>query len=557
MRRTRTGLSISITVAALLSVATDLSGQVRRIGDGRALDANPLVGSGGFNVPGGGYQLNRGNLIITGNITGGRAFQGFSPIRDSSQLLLSLPSSTLSDFMRDSTGVNDVLANRPAFEPRPFFFPQQTVTNVGAIEAGLNLPGTSVPRSSYVVPRMDRPRTTDPLVSLPAPGVQPIPQGDQLLLKPLQVGMQPVANLPGAVNPQLLSSPLFARNANLAALTPLSALPPGPAATGLPADLATAPSAPGAPAGPWVPGQQPLAERTGIQPPDGLLRPSARLGPGLLLPESLAGRIEPTPAARPEEGEPPAGPPEGPEPAARTPTELPAGPTGQDAFQDMLNVLAFRQRLEQWRTQTAAEIASAEAPSAQVPTTPRVAPPSQQRAAELEAQRARAREFLEKPIGSFVGTAPTAVNERLREAEEFMAGGEYYRAAGRYEIAHTLDPRNPLPLLGRAHALIGAGQYLSAVNSLCRAIQRFPQIVRFRLDLTAFIPDAKLLEIRRAYLESRLREKDDYRLRFLLGYIEYHTELAEFGMDNLKRAAAAAPADSPIARFPELVRPAQ
>ena len=50
-----------------------------------------------------------------------------------------------------------------------------------------------------------------------------------------------------------------------------------------------------------------------------------------------------------------------------------------------------------------------------------------------------------------------------------------------------------------------------------------------------------MLDRRRADLERRLETKDDYRLRFLLGYAEYSTGLQKLGLADMSKAAAAAP----------------
>ena len=82
----------------------------------------------------------------------------------------------------------------------------------------------------------------------------------------------------------------------------------------------------------------------------------------------------------------------------------------------------------------------------------------------------------------------------------------------------------------------------------------FPEIAYFKLDLNAFVTDPQVLDVRRADLETRLAEREDYRFRFLLGFIEYYSGLEEFGLENLKRAAADAPPGSAIAQFPTSLR---
>ncbi|MCD4670457.1 MAG: hypothetical protein K8S14_08420, partial [Actinomycetia bacterium] len=104
----------------------------------RVPDASNLVGSGGYNAPVR-TSFNTGNMFITGNVTGGRAFRGFSPIRDPSSLLMNLPTSRLSNFQRDSIGVGDVLRGRSQATVSPFYLRSATATSAGGF--GLGRPG--------------------------------------------------------------------------------------------------------------------------------------------------------------------------------------------------------------------------------------------------------------------------------------------------------------------------------------------------------------------------------------------------------------------------------
>lgn len=140
-----------------------------------------------------------------------------------------------------------------------------------------------------------------------------------------------------------------------------------------------------------------------------------------------------------------------------------------------------------------------------------------------------------------------------KRAEQYLKSGEFYRALAHYEMAQAFDRGNPLLDLGQGHALIGAGEYLSAVLRITRGIERFPEIVHFKFDLRRLITDLDLLDIRRADLDKRLAKEEDYRYRFLLGYIEYYMGLEEFGLEHLKKAADDAPPESIIARFPDLL----
>ncbi len=127
-------------------------------------------------------------------------------------------------------------------------------------------------------------------------------------------------------------------------------------------------------------------------------------------------------------------------------------------------------------------------------------------------------------------------------------------AADAYSMAHSIDNRNPLPLVGRSMALLAAGDYLSSANDLFQAIRLFESLARFDVDLKQFVPDLRALDRRRAYLEQRLQTFDDFRLRFLLGYAEYSSGLTDIGLANMKKAAESAPPQlDAVRRFVDLL----
>jgi hypothetical protein len=142
----------------------------------------------------------------------------------------------------------------------------------------------------------------------------------------------------------------------------------------------------------------------------------------------------------------------------------------------------------------------------------------------------------------------------MLKAEELMRAGHFYEAADRYRAAHQLDPANPLPLIGRGHALLAAGDYRSAAHALIAGIQRYPDITRFAIDLKSLMGGGENVDIRRADIMQRLERKENPALRFLLGYLEYHGGQPERGLQNLEKAAANPLADATIHRYPKMLR---
>lgn len=95
---------LSIAAGALLvALAGSALGQTA-LGDGRGLEKNPQVGSGGYNVqaPSINDQIRMNNAIITGSAPGGRSFRGSVGYRATTDFRGSVGSDSLYSFRRDA-----------------------------------------------------------------------------------------------------------------------------------------------------------------------------------------------------------------------------------------------------------------------------------------------------------------------------------------------------------------------------------------------------------------------------------------------------------------------
>ena len=509
----------SWVVAASVAAGT-VTAQVQQIEGGRALDANPMIGSGGINPALPRHPINRSNQIITGHVGGGMRFRGYAPIRDPSDFFVGLPSADLSGFRADSLSVRDVVTGVTNYQPRAYYDPRRTILNAGAIQRGLNIPGTSNARNTGVAPSADAlPGPRDPLTGFSLPPREAWP-GTGLMLEPRVQRVGPLRD-----SPQFPGLPLGGR----ADSVPLSELE----------DIGRGEPAPGTPAAI----QQTIDRRRRGSITPGV-RPDRRFpAPGETMPDRIEREGARLPTQVPTEAQTQIDTqmrvtqPVWPEPAApggdnigrRVGGAGPAG-VGEDRFRDMARAAQALQG----------------GPLAPGPARPP--------GTGVDTHAFWAREYLARPVTGLSGTADTTVNRHLERADQEMRRGRYYEAAGYYSVAGTIDRRNPLPLIGQAQALIAAGEYMTAATLLERGIEAFPGFALFRVDLNAFIPDKRLLEERRADLERLLAASEDYRLRFLLGYIEYYSGLQPQGLDDLVKAARQAPSGSAIAEFPSRLK---
>ena len=546
-----------IIVAILGLTASPLSSQIdNRVNQGnaatagRALDSNPGSGSSRFNLtrPGTFDAGARSNAIITGNVTGLNYFHGASPLVNNNQFRESLPSGELGGFRAQSVGLDDVLNNRT--RSGGFYFDRsQTVTDAGYIRSGLNQPGSSFlptpstppPQnfttdnsSAYLLQRLPDP--SDRRVSIPRPNLQPGMKQTQTVgsldNKSTAIDLTPYQS---AVGSSIFGTP-----------TP----PVRPALMGgLVSDRVGK-----------TDDLKDLASRALADDPS-LRRVDSSANSAIVIGEDSIGGVA-------TEGQSSADTisltqqpiaPETPSAAMTFPLERPAD-LGQDRFADLYNAVGVAGSLgitnlafeaEEEAIGEIAETETAEVGKVRIPGS--LMRDSGAGLKQLSETAKWASEVIDEPLRTFAGRYKNKLNDYMLAGEEELHRGQYYSAARYFELANSIDPMNPLPLLSRGHALAAAGDYRSAVRYITLGIERFPQIAAFRIDLPALLGRPDVFDIRRADLEDKLAVGENRELRFLLGYLELYSGLPDEGIQNLRIAAKASPPDSIIGMFVDLI----
>lgn len=156
---------------------------------------------------------------------------------------------------------------------------------------------------------------------------------------------------------------------------------------------------------------------------------------------------------------------------------------------------------------------------------------------------ARAKSIL-GPHETFASYSEDKFNEHVRAAEWYLKEGKYYRAADAYTLASIYKPDDPLAYAGKSHALFAAGEYMSSALFLARALEIFPEYARFKVDIEAMVGDRDVLENRIADVEERLARVDAPELHFLLAYVYHQMGRADQARQEISAAYEKMP-DSP------------
>lgn len=449
-------LLISLTTVAV--AASLASAQVSQKAGGNALDVNTRVGSGGSNAGSGrGTQALDADLYINGQSSGLSSFHGNIGYTPPNQWQgKPLPSSSQSDFNRQSVTLQDVMNNR-ALAPAPYFDPSKTILNAGGILAGQNLPGTNVPRSTSADGSLGKQLYIDATVQYKS--LLPNPAG-RVLSDPLQT--PPVSY---SVAGSVASTPL-----------PISGVPEPSASLARP-------------------GTGTLLGLMRAQDREVLARELSQLSPGRI-DTGIQGGIDAR--AVDANGDPNRGggpglnkidtqlnPPSPAEP-------LPAGPQGragakknQDIYMDLLQRLRDRRDQEDLARQSRNNAAMLSDSNLIAQTTGPVGG-----LVELTGDK-------DIIVHSLVGASPDQINQHMADADQKLKDGRYYEAAEVYEMVAAYDSRNPLPEVGCGLAYFVAGEPLTAGMHFHNAISLFPPLMEARLD----IPKMMDLAAYRAQLE--------------------------------------------------------
>jgi hypothetical protein len=508
------GMNVSRVVAAMaLSVAAlnaAVFAQVQQIPQGRVLDANPQVGSGGSNTPVPGYTPINGNAIIEGNVAGLARFHATVGTSSPYTFQQQLPSASLQNFARTSAAG---IPTGPAGSPPPvYYLPSQVTsgasgslypTQVGSgfdvrvvpgpsVQPGYGGTSTSaVGGQNRIYDRYETPLPTNP-TDTGTPGN--LLNSSLFLNRQFEPGPDEPGVRPSNINDERPGLPKNTTDKNPATIEDLNNTQDTtekPEDTSASGRARTEGRVPGervdAKAGTQRPGSQDRGN-----PMD--LRNTGRtqdIGQQAMLSDTYRTLMSDLQKAREEAKRTEAPGVETPKPEETRGTGLARTPGGTDA-----RALARRN--------------------------PRMNPLLTEPADTLRAGQKV--EPLKTLARSNQGLPTTPFDTQMRQAEKLLRDGKYMEAVDQYQQALTIQPNNALGLVGRAHAELAAGMYQSASMDLKAVFTQKPEMVSVRYALTEFIPSKRVDNLMNDLLGLTTRERTGNLASFLYCYLAYNTD---------------------------------
>lgn len=135
----------------------------------------------------------------------------------------------------------------------------------------------------------------------------------------------------------------------------------------------------------------------------------------------------------------------------------------------------------------------------------------------------------------------SACESHLQKGQSYLREGKHMRAAESFALASTYNPSDARAHLGRGQALFGAAEFIGSALSLAKAIELDPKRALLRVDLVWIAGGPEAFVERFNDLTERSEAGGAPQLQFLLAYVYYQMERPQ----EAKVAIAAARKDLP------------
>lgn len=478
---------------------------------------------------------NSGNLIITGNVSGGKYFRGSVPYRSTTSFWAPLGSASLSPFLRDSASSDNFDRYLERYKTQPYYSPSETVTTTVPGSSGILTPSSATriaerapetfgpenepteavpPQQSTVTANMRLPTPLSPrqIEKLGPEETASYPRNERLIsgqyeeqMQQLQRELERIKN-----KAEELKQKLEEKDESLQ-ISPKAE--PGERA-----------------------GQQlELPDFTEAQTPPSQKQPEEAPVPELPVPTQKEQQLEQAPTQGKERLW-------GPDIYERVkqqlsnlqtsqPKEKPSAVTEKDTEAAYSMPSAGEEQL------------SKEKPSFEIlPKDRRGATESSSRmlsdmgGEEDSGKKSSALEEVKQlsadklsaeakrimgPYKDIESFSEAKFNQHILAAQTYLKEGKFYRAADSYALASIYKKDNPATYAGRGHALFAAGEYTSSALFISRAIELSAAYAKENVDLVTIFGDRDIIESRIADVEEWCKRSDVAELRFLLGYVYY------------------------------------
>ena len=517
--------SSALVLPALLAAAVGMAltspalAQVQQVQQGRVLDANNQVGSGGSNQPVQGYTPINGNDIVSGNVAGLKYFHGNVQTPSPYQFGSTQGSASFNSFIRQSAG-NGPGAYSSGLGSVYYNSSSMVSRGPGGFSPGVTGSGYE----SRYIPSS----ALSPTVST---GAAPVAAGLPFRAYDRLNAAENSAVIPADAPGGALASPNFSFRSNAAIDSALKSNKVEGTGTGPKENdnIDSKPKTPNeiiAPIPDTVAGSGRISDRVAVAPMQ-TERSELRVSETYktLLEELRQVQDAANKAAGLTTGAP------GSEAANSAAAGTPANPLSSAGIVGGDNTKLPKLEIDPITGKPRTAITAADRAKTGLQSTNPALPGyiSKSALTALESQPDTTLKAGQKvkPVTSLVGpavSAPTMFGQLMKKAEDQMAKGDYLEAADSYQSALLAQPNDALAILGRGHAELAAGMYESSAGDLKFVFTKKPELISVRFDLAKNLPQERQEYLLKDLGELAQKEPSGNTASFLYCYLSYQTD---------------------------------
>jgi hypothetical protein len=146
-------------------------------------------------------------------------------------------------------------------------------------------------------------------------------------------------------------------------------------------------------------------------------------------------------------------------------------------------------------------------------------------------------------VESLVGKRETRVDELLAEGEKAIANGQFFDAERIYRQLLSDAPNRPMVRVGLIHSQIGAAMVRSATLNMRRLFNEHPELIATRYDRSLLPPKDRLQWLQKEFQRMIQQNESTFEPALMLAYIGYQVGSRPLVRYGLATAESAAPRD--------------
>jgi tetratricopeptide (TPR) repeat protein len=147
---------------------------------------------------------------------------------------------------------------------------------------------------------------------------------------------------------------------------------------------------------------------------------------------------------------------------------------------------------------------------------------------------------------TFADLSEAKASEYMKEAQEFLQDGKYYKAADSFALAAVWKPEDANAWIGQVGSLFAAGEYMSSAYYLGQVLTLKPQLIEQKIPQTILMQKRDIFENGLVETQTWQERSQSGELAFLMAYMLMQDGKIQRAQDAISRAQTLIPESKAI-----------